>query len=203
MALKISFSEAFVKFDINGDGINNNTLGDYFGYFAQHMSHSKLALLSAFSGSNNPISGYKGQYFGVETNKDNSGTAFVASADQGQTLHYTMFGKPSHTLYGELDNIEMGKGLDKIGAWGTNSNYIQIDGLAGYINNGQNGSDPINRTTGANDVHNIIYGLMNGDTSALTKVLTTAGVDLHQAITHAGTIGYGAATLHEGEVLAA
>ncbi|SGY93556.1 Hemophore HasA-Heme acquisition system protein A [Moritella viscosa] len=190
MSLNLTFTQAFVNTDFNNDGINNNTLNDYFGSLSGTMSFSKLALFGSFNGGM-----FSGSQFGLETNKSGSDNAFVASAEDGDSLTYSFFSNPSHTLYGELDSLDLGVGLNKSGSeWSTDSSMLGINGLSEFINDGRDASgNIIARTTGNNDVHNIVWGLMHGDTSALATVMSDAGVDLNGAITTAGTVSYAAA----------
>jgi len=192
MSLNLSFSETFVQTDFNNDGIQNNTINDYFGSFSGTMSFSPFALFGAFNGG--ILSPFTGSQFGLETNKSGSDNAFVASASEGNDLNYSFFSDPSHTLSGELDSLEIGVGLDKSGAdWTTDSSMLGINGLSDFINNGMDANgNVIARVTGDNDVHNIVWGLMNGDTAALAEVMSGAGVDLNAAITTAGTVSYAA-----------
>ncbi|MCJ8348134.1 heme acquisition protein HasA [Moritella sp.] len=190
MSLNLTFTDTFVNTDFNNDGINNNTLNDYFGSLSGTMSFSPFALFGSFNGGT-----FSGSQFGLETNKSGSDNAFVASAADGDSITYSFFSNPSHTLYGELDSLDLGVGLDKSGPeWSTDSSMLGINGLSEFINDGRDDAgNVIARTTGNNDVHNIVWGLMHGDTSALATVMSDAGVDLNGAITTAGTVSYAAA----------
>lgn len=192
MSLNLTFSETFVQTDFNNDGIQNNTINDYLGSITGTMSYNTFDLFGSFNGS--IFSPFTGSQFGLETNKSGSDNAFVASASEGNDLNYSFFSNPSHTLSGELDSLEIGVGLDKSGAdWSTDSSMLGINGLSDFINNGMDANgNVIDRITGDNDVHNIVWGLMNGDTAALAEVMSGAGVDLNAAITTAGTVSYAA-----------
>ncbi|MGC3834076.1 heme acquisition protein HasA [Moritella viscosa] len=186
-SLKLTFSDAFIKTDFNKDGIENNTLKDYFTSFDGSITFSKLNMGGSFNGTGS----YEGSQFGLTSTSGPN--AFVASAKNGYKLQFTFFSSPSFTLYGELDSLDLGVKLNKSNGdvWTTDSSMLIIDNLSSFINNGTNKIGRIiDRSTGKNDVHNIVYGLMLGETAELAKTLTKAGVNLDAEITRAGTMVY-------------
>lgn len=95
-----------------------------------------------------------------------SSAAVIAGGD----LHYTLFSDPAHTFWGTIDSLQFGLGLNKPTL--SNANYtlndveVRFDGLGDYLTAAQaKGHDGI--------VHEVMYGLMSGDASALTDVLDT------------------------------
>ncbi|KAF1052067.1 MAG: Hemophore HasA [Stenotrophomonas maltophilia] len=87
----------------------------------------------------------------------NSNAAFIAGGD----LHYTLFTPPVHTLYGDLDSVSLGTNLGggaSSGGYSLGETEVSFTnlGLTSAIGDGQAGT-----------VHNVVYGLMSGDSSAL------------------------------------
>ena len=188
MSLSLTASEAFVNWDINNDGAVNNTLNDYLLTFSGFTAGTWDTLSGAnFNGGG--FGRYHGTQFGLKSIESES--SFVASATDGNELYYTLFSSPRHTMYGDLDVLDLGSGaIDKsTDVWETGTPMVEITGLSSVTNGGiyENG-EIIDQSTGENDVHNIVYGLMSGDASALAEILSAAGVDLNAEITEAGSI---------------
>ncbi|MDO6682454.1 hypothetical protein Q4551_09140 [Oceanobacter sp. 5_MG-2023] len=117
------------------------------------------------------------------TLEDSSGTTY--SSDD---MIYTGGTSPSHTLAGAIDTLTFGDGAYSSGSLA--SDLFAIDGLYEAIGNGMldNDSDGAydeiidrNSATDDNDVHDLINGLMSGDTSTLETILNA------NDITHNGT----------------
>lgn len=154
-----------------GDLTASNSLSDFFGDFSAFYAQAGHEYTSSF---NNPTT-FPGPLFGSEYAITSSlGTiedfSFIAGAAEGNELTYTLFsGDPSdyHTLYGSLDSLEFGTGLVPWDLTGTGDfelgeTYLDITGLGleGALSEGQ-----------ANIVHEVVWGLMGGDSSALEGVL--------------------------------
>ncbi len=150
------------------------------------------------------------QYAGSTTGLDGSGnpyvSAFIAQADQSGSigkLVYTLFNLPTHTLFGDLNVVELGESLGKNYPDPVNkpteffyelgTTHVTISNLTSVLNEGVTGSPavPIDWRTGSspydpydisnNDVHNVVYPLMaghggNGSTSGLQHYFNLYGV---------------------------
>lgn len=102
-----------------------------------------------------------------------SNYAVIAESDTTNGLHYVYdqdlapTDNLNHYLYGELDTVSLGTGL--AGGNGTpytlNTFAVSFDGL------GLEALEGAGRL--GNDVHNVIYNLMRGNTSGLDSVLDT------------------------------
>lgn len=100
-----------------------------------------------------------------------SNYAVIAQSDTQTGLHYVWDSalpagnNLNHYLYGELDTVTLGNNLlkDASGNYSVQSLAVSFDGL------------DLNAAQGAgragNDVHNVIYNLMQGKTGALETVL--------------------------------
>ncbi|MEH0832485.1 heme acquisition protein HasA [Pectobacterium cacticida] len=110
---------------------------------------------------------FDGSQYGLQASATNA-TAFIADGD----LHYSFrdAGNP-HTLYGELDKLSFGEGLEG----GSTSNFTLTDlqvsfsglDLSSLLTEGQTA-----------DLHQAVYGLMRGDVDPLLNVLSNAGIDV-------------------------
>ncbi len=132
--------------DANNDGTGIN----FLSYLGNYDSTFAISGPGAF---NNPAAGpFSGTEFAIK-NADAS-TSVVTGAAAGNTLDYNF---PTHTLEGSLDSVSFGSGVAYNGATDSfdQTNDIDITGL------GLSGTGP------ANDVHNVVNGLMNADTSSL------------------------------------
>lgn len=102
---------------------------------------------------------------------NNSEYAFIADSDTSNGLHYVFnptlpaSSNLNHYLWGELDNVELGTGL----TGGSGSDFdlsaykVAFNGLDLFAAEGAG------RT--GNEVQSVIYGLIQGNTSALESVL--------------------------------
>ena len=114
MSLSLTVSQAFVDLDINGDGVANNTLNDYLASFSDFTRSTWESLPGQEFNGSSFFDPYSGTEFGSASTSDDN--VFIASASDGEELSYTFFSlsQPDHTLYGELDAIELGSGdVDK------------------------------------------------------------------------------------------
>lgn len=103
---------------------------------------------------------FDGTQYGI-TSTDNDVSAILAEGD----LTYSFVTDPAHTLYGDLDSVILGDGLDG----GDASGPYEIDvpflsfnglGLSSDITEGHAGV-----------VHKVVYGLMSGDPTELGKAV--------------------------------
>ncbi|KAF1020942.1 MAG: Hemophore HasA [Paracidovorax wautersii] len=122
---------------------------------------------------------FSGSQYVLEGETSSLNLGFIVQAAEGSYLSYTFFSGQTHTLYGEISSITFGSGLaqDSNGDYYFTEELLSISGLDTIGLNGgldENG-DVIDRTTGENDTHNIVNGLMNGDSSALVAVLDVNG----------------------------
>lgn len=216
MAIEISYGSAYVR---------SNGLKDYFDLYEltfEQPSHPASAQgFSTIDGTGysavvggvtqNYSATYSDwQYAGTTTGVDENNTpytsAFIAQADQDGDigkLVYTLFNLPTHTLFGDLDVVKLGEGLDQYfpdpsGApseyyYTLDTTHVTISNLTSVLNEGVTGSPsvPIDWRTGSspydpydisnNDVHNVVYPLMaghggNGSTSGLQYYFDLYGV---------------------------
>ncbi|QLF93813.1 hypothetical protein HW090_11635 [Pseudomonas sp. ABC1] len=179
MSITVTVDSAFFTDvgDHNNDGVVS--LSDYFSYLSSNMGFSPWDLFDSFNGNTGWLLGPKnGTQFGLESNTG-SGAAFVASAATGGELHYTLFDNPTHTFYGDLNTIEVGSGLNDSGSvWSTSQSWITFDNLSSVLGNGTVNGQP----QPDNELHNIIYSLMQGDGEALQDFLVAQGYDLDAAL---------------------
>ena len=140
MSITITLQDA----DNDGTGINFlNYLGNYDSTFA----------IDGPGGFNNPAAGpFSGTEYAIK-NADVS-TSVVMGSTAGSTLDYNF---PTHTLEGSLDSISFGEGVAYNGATDSFEQTVDID-IAGLGLTG---------TGAGNEVHNVAFGLMEGDTSEL------------------------------------
>ncbi|MDR0281188.1 MAG: heme acquisition protein HasA [Paucimonas sp.] len=105
--------------------------------------------------------------------RNGSDYAFIADSNDTNGLHYVWdpqlpaSNNLNHYLYGSLDNISLGEVLG--GGGGSDfslSNYV-------VTFSGLNLDSVLDAGRVGNDVHQVIYGLMQGDTTALEGVLDT------------------------------
>lgn len=194
MALTVNYGSTFYDY-ANASPQGWSSLATFFPAFEAHFEVADHAENPGeFVGTQDPnpvvdpdptgfwgLLGYQfsGTQYVLQGETSSLDLGFIVQAAQGSYLTYTFFSSPSHTLYGEISSITFGSGLTQ----GSNGEYyfteelLTIDGLDTIGLNGgldANG-DVIDRTTGNNDTHNIVNGLMNGDTAALVAVLNSAG----------------------------
>ncbi|MFJ4141947.1 heme acquisition protein HasA [Pseudomonas sp. NPDC089734] len=153
------------------------TLQGYLDYYEYTFSVEDHASSGGFNSTSfTPDFQMYGTQYANETEATGYTSAFVAEASAGENLYYSFFTAPTHTLYGELDSLSFGSDLSNVSSqWSLGSTLLDITGLSEIINNGQNADGTViagNSTyTSDNDVHNIVWGLLNGETDALAAVL--------------------------------
>ena len=104
---------------------------------------------------------------------NSSDYAFIADSDTSNGLHYVFnpllpaSSNQNHFLWGELDNVQLGTGL----GGGSGSDFSLSDFKVAF--NGLDLSAAVGCRPRGNEVQSVIYGLMQGNTSALETVLTT------------------------------
>lgn len=85
-------------------------------------------------------------------------------------LHYSLFSKPAHTLWGTIDSMQFGTDLSAKGPYTLDKVEVSFEGLSDYLSSAKAaGHDGI--------VHQVMYGLMSGDATALTHALDTILAD--------------------------
>ncbi|WP_454722482.1 MULTISPECIES: heme acquisition protein HasA [Cupriavidus] len=150
-----------ITIQLNNSGVN---LTDYNGFNSSDPAeHFAPAGRGAFAGPT-PSGGTPGlsgsQYLATEAAAPASATGAEKTAIAGGELVYDFF---THTLAGSLDTVELGTGGLTAGGTGeydfNSTPAISISGL------GLTGSGA------GNVVHNVAYGLMNGNFGALDAVL--------------------------------
>ncbi|WP_249977000.1 heme acquisition protein HasA [Vreelandella olivaria] len=134
------------------------TLADYlenWSYEFQNSNHGD----SNTGGFN--TGGLSGEEYAI-TGSGNS-YAFIAGSDTTDGLEYDI---GAHVLAGDLDSVQFGYDLTgpSGGSFDLDNWELTIEGL-----------DATGSGAG-NDVHNIVWGLMNGDTSALESYIVSEGL---------------------------
>lgn len=194
MSVTVTYSAAFDDYPLNWDSTdglytdNDQATGfenedGFLPFYNQHFDvadHSENP--GEFAGPEDPnpevdlgiwgsFGTFSGTQYALEGEDASMDLGFIVEAADGSYLNYTFFASPSHTLYGELGSITFGSGLsqDANGEYYFTEELVTIDGLDSIGLNGglDTNGDVIDRTTGNNDTHNIVNGLMNGDASEL------------------------------------
>lgn len=102
-----------------------------------------------------------GEQYAMSSGVENHTAGFIASGD----LYYTLFSPPAHTLYGDLDTLEFGdqiEGGDSEPYSFSSGPELTVDGL-----------DLSSGAVANNQIHEIVYGLMQGDATELENFLNT------------------------------
>lgn len=152
MSLSISYSATYASWTIT------DYLADWAGYFGD-ANHRPGQVQDGV----NTGGFYPGALSGTEyaLTSPNSDAGFVAEGN----LSYSLFSSPAHTLYGNLDSVSLGSDLTKtasgfeFGAGKEEASFSGL-GLSSLLSEGHAGA-----------VHQVVYGLMGGNTSALESVL--------------------------------
>lgn len=157
MSLSVSYDAVFANYTVD-----------------QYLSEWATGFVTAGHGNSNTGGFNNGGFNGSEYathGASGSDYAFIAGSDTANGLHYVFNqGQPAnsnlnHYLYGELDSVSLGYELG--GGSGTDFTLAQevvtFDGLdlSSLLGAGRTG----------NEVHQVIYGLMQGNTSALEGAL--------------------------------
>lgn len=131
------------------------SLREYLVDYQDKFGNSKWGGFNSW----NPFATSGTQYANGEGSIFNSGNTskrgFVAEGD----LHYTLFSNPSHTLYGQLNTLKLGTGLQGVTPRNLADEKFTITGL--NLNSAK--SEGHNGT-----VHKIIYGLMKPNKTTTT-----------------------------------
>ncbi|MEM9102270.1 MAG: heme acquisition protein HasA [Pseudomonadota bacterium] len=195
MSVNIILSETF------GDYRDAQPLGweNAEDFFIAYEAHFEIADHSdnpgAFAGPQdpNPVvdTGIWGSLFGpfsgtqyvLEGETSELDLGFIVQSDLGLYLNYTFFSSPTHAMYGDINSITFGRGLEldeDTGEYYFLEELITIEGLDIIGLNGgiDEEGNVIDRETGDNDTHNIINELQEGNTSSLLEALEDAGVEL-------------------------
>lgn len=146
---------------------------NYDSYFGSYSIHDYLTEWSATFGDVNHTNGnvdssntggfYGGSLSGSQyaiTSTANNITSLVAEGN----VTYTLFADPAHTLYGTVDSLSFGDGLQ-----GGASSPYNIQALDVSFSGLDLSSAQAEGHEGV--VHEVIYGLMSGSTSALETAL--------------------------------
>lgn len=154
-----------------GDLTASNSLSDFFVSFSAFYAQDGHEYVSSFNSTTafpGPLSGT--EYAITSSLGEIEDFSFIAGAAASSELTYTLFdGAPSnwHILYGSLDSLEFGTSLVDWQNTGTGNfdlgeTYLDITGLGltGLLSDGQ-----------SNIVHEVVWGLMGGDATALEGVL--------------------------------
>ncbi|TBU74283.1 hypothetical protein DNK06_19125 [Pseudomonas daroniae] len=153
------------------------TLQGYLDYYEYTFSLEDHSTSGGFNSTSfTPDFQMYGSQYANETEATGYTSAFIAEAATDENLYYTFFTEPTHTLYGELDSLSFGSDLSNVSnQWGLGTSFLDILGLSEIINDGldANGDVIAGNTTydSGNDVHDIVWGLLNGETDALAAVL--------------------------------
>jgi len=189
MSLSISYSSTYASWTVS------DYLADWAGYFGDADHRAGTVEDGVNTGGFYPGSLSGTQY---ALSSPNSDAGFVAEGD----LTYTLFNSPAHTLYGSLDEVSLGSKLIA-----TSSGF---DFTPGYEEVSFSGlglfTDVADLTTSDRGiVHDVIYGLMSGNATALEGVLndllgdygvsTTDTFDVVAAALSAGPLSTGSAEL--------
>lgn len=168
----------------------NFGLEDYLDYYESTFSqayHYETGGFSSVNSSNAVVNGtnygstFADLQYASESSAPGQTSAFIAAAAPGEQLVYTLFNSPTHTLMGPLDTVSFGADLAlSNGEWGFATNYLTISGLDSVLNGGldANGA-PIPHQAGNNDVHNVIYPLMNGSAQGVRDVFDEFGLTIN------------------------
>ena len=152
MSLSISYSTTYASWTVS------DYLADWAGYFgdADHRTGS-------VEDGVNTGGFYPGSLSGTQyaLTSPSSDAGFVAEGN----LAYSLFSSPAHTLYGNVDEISLGaKVIETSTGFDFTPGYEEVSfdglGLSSALSQGHAGI-----------VHQVVYGLMVGNTSALEGVL--------------------------------
>lgn len=156
MTLSVSYDAIFA----------NSTIDDYLAFWTSGFVTAGHGYSNTGGFSNGVFSGDQYATHGA----NGSDYAFIADSDTSNGLHYEFNSLPAgdnlnHYLWGELDNVSLGEILGGgSGSDFTLSNYVVT--FSGLDLSAAYGAGRV-----GNEVHEVVYGLMQGDTSALEAVL--------------------------------
>lgn len=158
MTLSVNYAPAFA----------NATVDSYLAFWTNGFQTADHGAGNTGGFSNGTFSG--DQY---ATSGSNSSYAFIADSDTSNGLNYVFnpmlpaSSTQNHYLWGELDNVSLGQTL----GGGAGSDYTLSNFVVTFEGLDLSAAQGAGRVPGANDVHDVIYGLMQGNTSALESVL--------------------------------
>ncbi|SDJ68655.1 heme acquisition protein HasA [Billgrantia gudaonensis] len=145
-----------MAFDITYDAQYESwTLADYLDSWSFNFNNSNHGSSNTGGFNSGGLSGEEYAISGA-----NNSYAFIAGSDTTDGLAYDI---NNHVLSGELDNVQFGHGLNgpSGGSFGLTDWELSIDGL------------DASGSGAGNDVHDIVWGLMNGDTSELEDYIVS------------------------------
>ena len=157
MSLSVSYDAAYASY----------TVDDYLATWAAGFATAGHGY-SNTGGFNK--GGFNGEQYATH-GANGSDYAFVASSDTTNGLHYVFNpGQPAssnmnHYLWGEVDSVSLGY---KLGG-GNGSNFTLAEEVVTF--NGLDLEAALGAGRAGNEVQSVIYGLMQGNTSALEGVL--------------------------------
>lgn len=152
MSLSITYDTTYSSWTIS------DYLADWAGYFGDANHRDGEVEDGVNTGGFYPGSLSGTQY---ALSSPNSDAGFIA----GGSLSYSLFSPPAHTVYGSLDSISLGTDVDENASgffFAPGDEEVSFDGLglSSLLSEGHDGV-----------VHEIIYGLMSGDATALDTAL--------------------------------
>ena len=163
MSISISYSTTYAA----------NTVAEYLSDWSAYFGDLNHREGSVKEGSNtggfNP-GPFDGTQYGVSSTVSNA--AVVANGD----LHYTLFNPPSHTLWGSIDSLNLGTILS---GGASSGGYTLTEQEVSFTNLGLSSLQSEGRD---GQVHQIIYGLMSGDSSALTSAIDSLLKDIDPSL---------------------
>lgn len=145
----------------------NYTVDEYLAEWATGFATAGHGT-SNTGGFNN--GGFNGSQYATH-GANGSDYAFIAGSDTANGLHYVFnpalpaSSNQNHYLYGSLDNVSLGYDL----SGGNGSNFALGNDVVTF--SGLDLDSVLGAGRTGNEVHQVIYGLMQGNTSALEGVL--------------------------------
>ena len=154
MSLSITYDTTYASWTIA------DYLADWAGYFGD-ANHR----VGEVEDGVNTGGFYPGSLSGTQyaLTSPNSDAGFIADG----SLTYSLFSPPAHTVYGTLNSISLGTDVITTGSgfdFSPGQEEVSFDGLglSSLLSEGHSGI-----------VHQVIYGLMSGDATALDSALDT------------------------------
>lgn len=144
-------------------GLGSYSVSDYLSAWAVGFSTAGHGTGNTGGFSNGSLSGDQYSTHGA----NGSEYAFIADSNTSNGLHYVFnpslpaSSNQNHFLWGNLDNVQLGTGLG-----GGNGSDFTLDAFKVAFN-GLDLSAASDAGRAGNDVQSVIYGLMQGNTSAL------------------------------------
>lgn len=149
----------YIQYD---SALGDYSISDYLSEWSANfgdVNHTRGTVTSDNTGKFYGGDRLSGTEYGI-VSKANNETAFIAEGE----LTYTLFNDPAHTLYGQLDSLSFGNVLHGGGTTPFSLEEVDVS---------FHGLDLSSIREDAHDgvVHQVIYGLMSGDTQALETAL--------------------------------